>query len=80
KVGGTAGKEAARQQFDSLWRLYDELPADTTIWPGHDVGCRPSSTLALERVSNPFLMEKDFDAFYQLKDTWASFKSQHGLI
>ncbi len=80
KVGGTVGREDARQEYDSLWRLYDELPEDTTVWSGHDVGCRPSSTLALERVSNPFLIAEDFEAFYRLKETWSTFKSEHGLV
>ena len=31
------------------------LPGDTIIWPGHDYGPRPSSTIALEKRSNPFM-------------------------
>jgi len=80
KIGGTSGREDAKTQFDSLWRLYDEMPEETTVWPGHDVGCRPSSTLALEKASNPFLLAEDFDAFYNLKNSWASFKAEHGLV
>lgn len=33
------------------------LPDDTIIWPGHDYGGRPSSTVADERRSNPYLGE-----------------------
>lgn len=80
KIGGTGDEVSARQQFDSLWKLYDVMDEQTTIWPGHDVGCRPSSTLAIEKVSNPFLQEKDFSAFYNLKNSWASFKAEYGLV
>ena len=30
------------------------LPADTIIWPGHDYGPRPSSTVEYERRTNPY--------------------------
>jgi len=29
------------------------LPDDTTVWPGHDYGDTPSSTIARERETNP---------------------------
>lgn len=34
-------------------RLYS-LPPDTIVWPGHDYGRRPSSTIAIEKSSNRF--------------------------
>ncbi|MGA8163850.1 MAG: hydroxyacylglutathione hydrolase family protein [Waddliaceae bacterium] len=80
KVGGTWSESNARQQYNSLLKLFQELPEQTTVWPGHHVGCRPSSTLAMEKVSNPFILAKDFDAFYRLKQTWATFKADHGLL
>jgi len=80
KIGGTESDEHAHLQYNSLQRLFDELPLHTTVWPGHDVGCRPSSTLALEKVSNPFLMVGGFQEFIDLKTNWASFKRDHGLI
>ncbi len=30
------------------------LPADTIIWPGHDYGPRPSSTVDYEKRTNPY--------------------------
>jgi hydroxyacylglutathione hydrolase len=33
------------------------LPDDTRIWPGHDYGDTPISTLAVEKVSNPYLTD-----------------------
>ena len=60
-------------------RVLEALPDDTTIWPGHDYGCRPSSTIALERITNPFLRCEGFDDFLSLKKSWSTFKAEHGL-
>ncbi|MGQ0615093.1 MAG: hydroxyacylglutathione hydrolase family protein [Planctomycetaceae bacterium] len=79
KVGGTATEEEARAEYASLRRLLRELPPETTVWPGHDYGCRPSSTLALELLANPFLAAPDFAAFLKLKADWPVFKARHGL-
>ena len=79
KVGGTYSDQDGRTEWDSLQRLLREWPPRTTLWPGHDYGARPSSTLELERRSNPFLLCEDVDAFLRLKATWASFKARHGL-
>jgi glyoxylase-like metal-dependent hydrolase (beta-lactamase superfamily II) len=79
KVGGTSTDRQARVEYESLKRVVAELPDDTTIWPGHDYGCRPSSTLAMEKATNPFLRCADFDDFLKLKKGWARFKAEHGL-
>jgi hydroxyacylglutathione hydrolase len=79
KIGGTAAEEEARTERASLERLLRELPPHATVWPGHDYGARPSSTLALELASNPFLQARDLDAFLALKRDWAAFKARHGL-
>jgi hydroxyacylglutathione hydrolase len=79
KVGGTHSDEDARTEWESLRRLLREWPPETTIWPGHDYGARPSSTLAWEREFNPFLTCPDFAAFLKLKEEWAEFKARHGL-
>lgn len=79
KVGGTGGERAAREEWDSFRRMFDELPPETTVWPGHDYGARPSSTLELERRTNPFLLCENFEEFLRLKAEWASFKARHGL-
>lgn len=79
KIGGTGTEAAARLEYESLKRVLDALPDETTIWPGHDYGCRPSSTIALERLMNPFLQCEDFEDFLQLKQDWPTFKAKHGL-
>jgi glyoxylase-like metal-dependent hydrolase (beta-lactamase superfamily II) len=79
KVGGTSTDEEARAEYRSLRRVLEELPPETTVWPGHDYGCRPSSTLHLEALANPFLGTKDLAGFLELKREWAGFKARHGL-
>jgi hydroxyacylglutathione hydrolase len=79
KVGGTASDEDARVEWHSLQRLVTDVPDDATVWPGHDYGARPSSTMALEKSTNPFLLCRSVSEFLQLKATWASFKKEHGL-
>jgi len=80
KVGGTATVEAAEEQYNSLHKLMQKLPGSATLWPGHDVGCRPSSQVDLEKVSNPFLMVENFEAFLELKRQWAQYKAEQGLV
>jgi glyoxylase-like metal-dependent hydrolase (beta-lactamase superfamily II) len=79
KVGGTSTDAEARAEYESLRRLLRELPPDATVWPGHDYGCRPATTLALEALANPFLLAPDFEAFRELKRDWAAFKQRNGL-
>ena len=79
KVGGTSSDEDARTEWHSLQRLVSEVPDDATVWPGHDYGARPSSTMALEKSTNPFLRCRNEGEFLDLKANWASFKKEHGL-
>ena len=79
KVGGTRTDEDARVEWRSLQRVLTSFPDAATVWPGHDYGVRPSSTIALEKQTNPFLLCPDVDAFLRLKREWPSFKSTHGL-
>jgi glyoxylase-like metal-dependent hydrolase (beta-lactamase superfamily II) len=79
KVGGTRTDDAARTEWESLRRVLKTIPDEATIWPGHDYGARPSSTIALEKATNPFLRCADVDAFLQLKRDWAEYKRRLGL-
>jgi len=79
KIGGTGSDAEARTEWNSLQRLLDAVPDSATVWPGHDYGVRPSSTIALERKTNPFLLCHDADALVQLKADWPRFKKEHGL-
>ena len=79
KVGGTKTEEDARTEWGSLQRLLDAVPDDTTVWPGHDYGARPSSTIGLERQTNPFLTCSNVDAFLRLRVEWPEYKKRMGL-
>jgi glyoxylase-like metal-dependent hydrolase (beta-lactamase superfamily II) len=79
KIGGTSTERQARTEWDSLQRLLRDWPDALTIWPGHDYGARPASTIAWEKETNPFLLCRDFQAFLRLKEEWPEFKVKHGL-
>ncbi|MEN6439789.1 MAG: MBL fold metallo-hydrolase [Syntrophobacter sp.] len=46
-----------KQLIESLQKLVKTLPEDTIVWPGHDYGERPRSTLAREKEKNPYISE-----------------------
>lgn len=79
KVGGTQTDTQARTEWRSLQRLLDLIPDEATVWPGHDYGARPSSTVALEKATNPFLLCGDEAAFLRLKSEWPQVKQRFGL-
>jgi glyoxylase-like metal-dependent hydrolase (beta-lactamase superfamily II) len=79
KVGGTGSDADAHSEWASLQRLLLVIPDEATVWPGHDYGARPSSTIALERATNPFLACRDAAAFLRLKADWPSVKKDLGL-
>jgi hydroxyacylglutathione hydrolase len=79
KIGGTRSEVDARTEWDSLQRVLHAVPDTATVWPGHDYGVRPSSTIGLERKTNPFLLCPDANALVRLKAEWPEFKKQHGL-
>ena len=79
KVGGTQTADDAETEWNSLQRLLAAIPDAATVWPGHDYGVRPSSTMALERATNPFLRCGDLAAFRHLKSSWPELKATLGL-
>ena len=79
KVGGTSDRHTARLEYDSLHQKICTLPPETEVWPGHDYGVRPSSTVGDEIRTNPFLLRKSFEDFFDLKENWAEYKRIHGI-
>lgn len=79
KVGGTDFGEGARLEYDSLHQKLMGLPDDTRVFPGHDYGTAPESTIARELQTNPFLLRPDFDSFVHLKRNWEEYKREHGI-
>ena len=79
KVGGTYNEDDARMEFESLKRIV-ALDPDTEIWPGHNYGVKPSSTIKFELENNPFIKRlEDFSEFLSLKQNWAQYKQEHGI-
>lgn len=79
KVGGTGFGTDARNEYESLHKKLMTLPPETRVWPGHDYGVRPSSTIGDELRENPFILRKSFDSFLELKRNWLEYKRIHGI-
>ena len=41
--------------MDSINNRLMTLPEETVVWPGHDYGMKPSSTIGYEKMTNPFV-------------------------
>ena len=52
--------------YHSLGRL-GAFPGPTRVYPGHDYGPQPSSTIAWERANNPYLRCPDLDSFIRMR-------------
>ncbi len=79
KIGGTDFGDHARQQYDSLHKKLLILPDSTRVFPGHNVGVAPESTILHERETNPFLLQPDVEAFIALKRNWLEYKKTHAI-
>jgi glyoxylase-like metal-dependent hydrolase (beta-lactamase superfamily II) len=79
KVGGTRTDDDGRTEWRSLQHVLSRVPDVATVWPGHDYGVRPSSTIALEKAANPFLRCRDVEEFLKVKRDWPALKQQYGL-
>jgi hydroxyacylglutathione hydrolase len=78
KVGGTGSEEQALDEYLSLHKLM-WLHGETRLYPGHDYGVSPVSSISTELTSNPFLLQKDFNSFLALKQNWVAYKKTHGI-
>lgn len=79
KIGGTSTRASAEVEFESL-KMLMELDPDIRVWPGHNYGVRPSSTIGEELKTNPFILRlNNFEDFMWLKDNWADYKIEHGI-
>lgn len=70
-VGGCGRADLPGSEPEKLYHsLYDKilsLPDETEIYPGHDYGKRPVSTIAAEKVANPYLQCGSLDEFLKLR-------------
>lgn len=79
KVGGTDFGENARKEYDSLHQKLMTLDDAIEVYPGHNFGVEPSSTIGRERNTNPFLLRGCLEDFVQLKRNWLQYKKEHGI-
>jgi glyoxylase-like metal-dependent hydrolase (beta-lactamase superfamily II) len=79
KVGGTWSDDDTREEYRSLHERLMSLPDATRVFPGHDYGTAPVSTVGSEKRMNPFLLQPDVEAFMYLKQNWAAYKKAHGI-
>jgi len=57
-IGRTDLPGASMSQFmNSIKQKLLTLPDETRVWPGHDYGYRPSSTIGDEKRTNPWLVD-----------------------
>jgi hydroxyacylglutathione hydrolase len=58
-VGGIGRTDLPGASMDQFMKSIREklftLPDETIVWPGHDYGERPSSTIGIEKSTNPWL-------------------------
>ena len=79
KVGGTDFGENARKEYESLHNKIMTMDDDVEIYPGHNFGVKPMSTIGHERLTNPFLQQGSFEEFVNLKRNWLAYKKKHGI-
>lgn len=79
KVGGTNTDDSAKIEFDSLFNKLMKLDKSVEVYPGHDYGVAPTSSIKNELETNPFILRNDFKDFKWLKDNWADYKLKHGI-
>lgn len=79
KVGGTDFGALVAEEYHSLHEKLMTLPENTRVFPGHDYGIAPHSTIGNEKKTNPFILQPDLDAFIDLKRNWAEYKRKHGI-
>jgi glyoxylase-like metal-dependent hydrolase (beta-lactamase superfamily II) len=70
-VGGCGRSDFPGGDTAALWRSLQrlaELPEETRVYPGHDYGPTPTSTIGYELLSNPYLRCETYEAFKALRE------------
>jgi hydroxyacylglutathione hydrolase len=69
-VGGCGRTDFPGGDVDAMWRSLQRLaalPEETRIYPGHDYGSTPTSTIGRELAENRFLRCRSIDDFRALR-------------
>jgi glyoxylase-like metal-dependent hydrolase (beta-lactamase superfamily II) len=70
-VGGCGRTDFSGGDTATMWRSLQRvaaLPEETRIYPGHDYGSTPTSTIGQELQTNPYLLCKSFEEFRALRE------------
>jgi len=65
RTDGPGGSSEAL--YESLFEKLLKLPEETKVYPGHDYGKKPFSTLGEEKRSNPYLLCRSKKEFIELR-------------
>ncbi|MCB2017366.1 MAG: MBL fold metallo-hydrolase [Hydrogenophaga sp.] len=60
---------SASELYRSLTQVLFKLPDDTVVWPGHDYHGRSSSTIGVEKTSNPRIAGKSEAEFVAIMES-----------
>jgi len=55
----------SKSMYDSLFRKLAKLPDEIEVYPGHDYGSKPSSTIGEEKKSNYTLQKRSVEEFVE---------------
>jgi hydroxyacylglutathione hydrolase len=70
-VRGCGRTDFAGGSTATMWRSLQRiaaLPEETRVYPGHDYGPTPTSTIGAELAANPYLLCKTFEEFRALRE------------
>jgi hydroxyacylglutathione hydrolase len=69
-IGGCGRTDFPGGDASTLWRSLQQLaalPEETRVYPGHDYGQTPTSTIGWEKTTNPYLLCKSEAEFVALR-------------
>ncbi|MDH3583358.1 MAG: hydroxyacylglutathione hydrolase family protein [Phycisphaerae bacterium] len=81
-IGGcgiTRSADQARQHYENLHAKLMTLPDHLEVYPGHDYGAKPVSTIGEQKATNPYLLQPDFESFWHLRQNWKVHCREHGI-
>lgn len=78
-VGITRSEAQARRHYENLHQKLLQFDDAVEVYPGHDYGAKAFSTIGEQRRTNPYLLQKDFDAFWHLRRNWKQYCREHGI-
>jgi glyoxylase-like metal-dependent hydrolase (beta-lactamase superfamily II) len=70
-VGGCGRTDFQGGDTATMWRSLQRvaaLPEETRVYPGHDYGKTPTSSIGHELLTNPYLLCKTFEEFRALRE------------